>query len=123
MSYEYTIPRRGLYRSRNGLVFGVCRGAADYFGVSVFWTRVIVVAAFLLTGFWPVGVAYIAAALIMQAEPGALSRCTRTRYERPVPPTDGLRERFSGLDERIQRLETVVTSRERDWDDRLNRSA
>ncbi len=122
MSYEYTAPSRGLYRSRDGIIFGVCRGFAEYFDVSVFWTRVIVVAAFVLTGIWPVGVAYIAAALIMQAEPGAPSRGRRTRHEPVRPAGEGLRARFSGLDERIQRLEAVVTSRERDWDERLHGS-
>ena len=31
--------RRGLYRSRNGVLLGVCRGIADYFDFSVFWIR------------------------------------------------------------------------------------
>jgi phage shock protein C len=42
-----------LHRSRDGVILGVCRGIADYFDFSVFWTRVTVVILFLLTGFWP----------------------------------------------------------------------
>jgi phage shock protein C len=66
--YDYST-RRGLYRSRDGILAGVCAGLADYFDLSVFWVRVIVVIGFLITGFWPVGVAYIIAAFMMKKEP------------------------------------------------------
>jgi phage shock protein C len=69
MAYSYDYPRRGLYRSRSGLLFGVCKGIADYFDISVFWTRIIVVVTFILTGFCPVGIAYILGALLMKPEP------------------------------------------------------
>ncbi|MBI4559244.1 MAG: PspC domain-containing protein [Candidatus Hydrogenedentes bacterium] len=63
------ITRRGLHRSRYGIVFGVCKGVADYFGFRVFWLRIIVLVAMLITGFWPVLAAYLLAALIMKKEP------------------------------------------------------
>lgn len=69
MSYDDYPGRRGLYRSRDGILAGVCAGLADYFDLSAFWTRIVVVVAFILTGFWPVGVAYIIAALMMKKEP------------------------------------------------------
>lgn len=68
MYSEYYRPA-GLYRSRDGWIFGVCRGLADYFDVSVTVTRILTVIAFLLTGFWPVGALYILLALLMKAEP------------------------------------------------------
>lgn len=66
--YDYPV-RRGLYRSRNGILAGVCAGLAEYFDFSVGWTRLFFVIAFILTGFWPIGVAYIVAALMMKKEP------------------------------------------------------
>ncbi|HRI89999.1 MAG TPA: PspC domain-containing protein [Candidatus Hydrogenedentes bacterium] len=66
-SYEYG--RRGLYRSRDGVLFGVCRGLAEHFDISVFWTRVLTVIAFIVSGFFPVVVLYIIAALLMKPEP------------------------------------------------------
>jgi phage shock protein C len=69
MSYDDYTGRRGLYRSRHGILAGVCAGIAEHFDLSVFWTRVVVVVAFILTGFWPVGAAYIIAALMMKKEP------------------------------------------------------
>ena len=41
MATEY---RRGLYRSRRGIICGVCRGVAEYLDFSVFWTRAVTVA-------------------------------------------------------------------------------
>ena len=66
--YEHAV-RGGLYRSRDGVVCGVCRGLAEYFDVSVFGTRAVAVIAFLLTGFWPTVVAYFIAAIMMKKEP------------------------------------------------------
>lgn len=61
--------QRGLYRSRDGVIFGVCRGIAEYFDVSVFWTRAIALGGLIFTGFFPVGFAYLLAALLMKKEP------------------------------------------------------
>ena len=68
MYSDYYRPH-GLYRSRKGIIFGVCRGLAEYFDVSVTVTRILAVIAFLLTGFWPAGVVYIILALLMKTEP------------------------------------------------------
>ena len=64
----------GPYRSRNGIFFGVCRGLADYFDFSAFWMRVICVVTFFVSGFFPVVVAYIVAALLMRLEPALTLR-------------------------------------------------
>ena len=72
MGYSYGYGRTGLYRSRDGVLFGVCRGLAEYFDISVFWTRVLVVIGFIASGFFPVGVGYILAALLMK--PGQRNR-------------------------------------------------
>jgi len=72
MSYydDYDTPApRGFYRSRNGILAGVCAGIAEHFDLSVFWIRVVAVVAFLATGFWPVGAAYIIAAFMMKKDP------------------------------------------------------
>ena len=69
MSCGYNYHATGIYRSRNGWLFGVCRGLADYFDLSVFWLRLGVAVLVLLTGFWPGAVLYLAAALLMKLEP------------------------------------------------------
>jgi phage shock protein C len=68
------LSKRGLYRSRNGILLGVCRGVAEYFDFSVFWIRALVVILFIFTGFWPVVGLYILAALLMKSEPAHRTR-------------------------------------------------
>ena len=68
MSY-YRAEPHGIYRSRKGMVAGVCRGVAEYFDVSVFWTRVFTFAAFWCTGFFPTFFLYVLAIFLMKKEP------------------------------------------------------
>ncbi|MDP6507168.1 MAG: PspC domain-containing protein, partial [Planctomycetota bacterium] len=35
--------RQGLYRSRGGIIMGVCQGIAEHWDFSVFWTRLVFV--------------------------------------------------------------------------------
>lgn len=106
--YDCCGERIGLRRSRHGMLFGVCRGLAEHVGFSVFWTRVLTVALAIFLEFWPVAIAYVVLALVMKTEP---------RYA--VEYTETAPRKTGGLDERVQRLETIVTSRAYDWDERL----
>jgi phage shock protein C len=121
------ISHRGLYRSRQGAILGVCRGIANYFDFSVFWTRTIAVLLLVFTGFWPVLVIYLGAALLMKPEPvlSIHSEDEREFYDSyahsRTGAADRLKRKFNQLDRRIQRMEHAVTSREFDWEQRLNR--
>ena len=128
MSERYDRQHNGPYRSRNGIFFGVCRGLADYFDFSAFWMRIICVVAFISTGFYPVGIAYIIAALIMKPEPvlplendGDREFYNSYTTSRPMA-LSRLKSTFDSLDKRIQRMESIVTAREYDWDQRLRNS-
>lgn len=120
------ILRGGLYRSRHGVVMGVCRGVAEYFDFSVFWTRAITLFLFLVTGFWPIGVIYFVAALILKPEPTLPLRAEEEKdfYDSYThsrrAAVERLKRRFDNLNRRLQRMEHVVTSKEYDWDNRLN---
>jgi phage shock protein C len=115
----------GPYRSRDSAIFGVCRGLAEHFDVSVNGFRVVVVIATLLTGLWPVIIAYIVAGLVMKPEPvvpfdsesdaefyGSYTSSSTMALQR-------LKDTFDNLDRRIQRMESIVTSTDYDWDERL----
>ncbi len=117
---------KGLYRSRNGLILGVCRGVAEYFDFSVFWTRAITFIIFLFSGFWPVIVLYFVAALVMKPEPVIPIQDEEQQefYDSYVhsrsSAADRIKRRYKNLERRIQRMEDLVTTREFDWDSRLN---
>lgn len=120
-------PRRGgPYRSRDGFVFGVCRGFAEHLDFSVAAIRILLVLGTVLSGFWPGIIAYIVAALLMKPEPVvpfqsdsdaefySSSSSNRTMALRR------LKETFDNLDRRIQRIENIVTAPNYDWDERLH---
>jgi phage shock protein C len=64
----YDRAETGLYRSRDGMIFGVCEGVGDYFDISANGIRLLLVIALICTGFFPMGLAYIVAALVMKKE-------------------------------------------------------
>jgi phage shock protein C len=117
--------RRGIYRSRQGAIFGVCRGLAEHFDFSVFWVRFIAVAVLLGTGLWPTMILYILAALVMKPQPAIpLSSTDERRFYDTYTTSrhdaaQRLKRRFEGLEQRVRRMEDVVTSREYDWERRL----
>jgi len=120
------LSQRGLYRSRNGAILGVCRGIAEYFDLSVFWVRFITFVFFIFTGFWPTVVIYIGAAFLMKPEPiiPLDNMDEREFYDSYVRSremaTDRIRRRYENLERRIQRLEHSVTRPGFDWEKRLN---
>lgn len=121
------ILRGGLYRSRNGIILGVCRGIAEYFDFSVFWARVITLVLLFFTGFWPILVLYFVAALLMKPEPVIPIETEEEQefYDSYLHShrgaADRLKRRYENLERRIRRMEDHVTSREFDWRNRLNR--
>ncbi len=120
------ILRGGLYRSRNGIILGVCRGIAEYFDFSVFWVRAIVVIVLLVSGFWPIMALYFIAALLMKPEPVVPIQTEEEQefYDSYTHSSKGaadrLKRRYDNLERRIQRMEHTVTAREFDWNHRLN---
>ncbi len=117
---------RGLYRSRNGIILGVFKGLAQYFNFSVGWLRTIGVIVFIFTGFWPIVVLYLLAALIMKQAPVIPldSLDEKEFYDSYTYSRKGaanrMKRRYENLNRRIQRMEDVVTDREFDWEQRLN---
>jgi len=116
----------GLYRSRNGIILGVCRGIAEYFDFNIFWVRAIAVLLLFFSGFWPIMGLYFIAALMMKPEPAIPIRTDEEQefYNSYIfsrkGATDRIRRRYENLERRIQRLEHSVTAREFDWEHRLN---
>ena len=125
MSRYSRIPGKGLYRSRDGIILGVCRGVADYFDFSAFWIRAILIVVFIFTGFWPVIGIYILAAILMKSAPGVpggkeAKPNARCRYSRTGRETaERIKRKWGHLEKRIRRMEDKVTSREFDWNNRF----
>ena len=118
--------RTGLYRSRRGIICGICRGIAEYLDFSVFWTRVIAVGLLVLSGFWPMAAIYVLAALVMKPKPAVpiQNEAEEEFYNSYVSSQRMALHRvqriFDKLDHRIQRLEGIVTKRDYDWERRFH---
>ncbi|QTA92646.1 envelope stress response membrane protein PspC [Desulfonema magnum] len=116
---------RGLYRSRDGVILGVCRGIAEYFDFSVFWVRTITIIVLFCSGLWPIAGLYFIAALVMKPEPviPILTEDEQEFYDSYTHSRRGavnrVRRRYDNLERRIRRIEDTVTSREFDWDRRI----
>ncbi len=119
--FERLSSSQGIYRSRKGMFMGVCKGLANHFDVSVFWLRFIAFILFLFTGFWPVGVMYIVAGLILKMEPVSPLHDEKDQefYDTYTHSRESaiqrIRRKYENIERRIQRMEHTVTSREFDW--------
>lgn len=125
-SGQFTRDRGRVYRSRHGMIFGVCRGTAEYLGFSVFWFRFLTVCAALFTGFWPLVGMYIIAALLMKPEPvvpfeeDSEQEFYDSYVNSRTMALSRLKRTYDNLERRIRRMENLVTAREYDWERRLN---
>jgi phage shock protein C len=117
---------RGLYRSRNGVIAGVCRGLAEHYDFSVFWLRVIVVFLLFFSGFWPVLFVYFVASLVIKPEPvhPIYTEDEQDFYDNYVHSRPSaarrLKRRYQDLERRLQRMEDTVTGREFEWEQKMN---
>ena len=99
----YSNNRRRMYRSRNGIVFGICQGFADWRELPVGMVRFIAIMLMIFTGFVPILLIYLGLAVFL-----------------PVEPLDGRRghyrdSRYDGPDDG----DSFRKDRERDWDKRF----
>jgi len=126
MSRYTRLYRNGIYRSRNGIILGVCKGLAAHFDFSVFWTRMIAIILLIVAGFFPAIGLYLLAALLMKPEPviPIKNSAEKEFYDSYTYSRQGavqrLKRRYENLQRRIQRMEHIVTSAEYDWENRLN---
>jgi phage shock protein C len=117
---------RRLYRSRHGIIMGVCRGLSDYFNLRVGWVRLVAVAILLMTGIWPIVVIYLLAGVLMKPEPMIPFESEEQKDFYDSYTTDrhrtlrDLKRRFSNLDRRLRRMEDRVTSRDFEWERRFH---
>ena len=123
---KYDNRHGGIYRARDGVFLGVCKGIAEYFDLSLFWIRMGMVVFFIFSGFWPVIGVYLVAAFFMKPKPVKPIRSEEERQfydsyvHSPKSAAQRLKKKFSDLDRRIRRMEDEVTAKEYDWERRFN---
>lgn len=122
-----------LYRSRNGMIFGVCQGIADWRDLPVGYIRLGLVIALVFTGFFPVGLLYLAAGFFLPVEPRdgkydyyEKDARGRREYRRESRKGNGrgftfedIKEEFDDLSSRVNRMEDEVIDKEKEWEKRF----
>lgn len=113
-----TYNRNRLYRNRKrGLLAGVCAGISDWTGFNLTALRVGVV-LLAIPFFAVIVIGYLALALLLPVAPADLyvdeadERFWRDTRRAPVEGVSSLNNRYRQLDERLQRMEAWLTSRE-----------
>jgi len=115
----------GPFRANDGVIFGVAKGLADYFGWSVGLVRLIFILATIFLFFWPTIILYLVAALIMSPAPSGRLDTDEERdiwLKAQLDPSgamDQLVKRAGSLEKRLRRLEDYVTSKEYSWNRRM----
>jgi phage shock protein C len=123
-----SLRNHGIYRSRDGVLLGVCRGIAEHYDLSVFWVRFGLIIVFLLSGFWPVIGIYIVAALLMKPQPvkPLESEQEQEFYDSyvnsPRNAAQRLKRKFENLERRIRRMEDKVTGSDYEWERKFSDS-
>lgn len=122
---DFTGLGKGLFRSRSGVLMGVCKGVAIRFDLSVHLVRAGAIFLLFISGFWPIVGLYFLAAFLLKPAPVAPIHSEEEGdfYQNYVTSrrasVRGVYNRFKTLERKILRLEDAVTSREFDWDKRL----
>lgn len=117
-----------LYRSRNGVIFGVFRGMAAHYGLNLFWLRFVGVVLLFFTGIFPLVPLYLVAALLIKPEPDRPMDDDESEFYNSYTTNrrlalERLGRRMDSLDRRAQRIESAVTARGYDWDRRMRNQA
>ncbi|WP_336981290.1 envelope stress response membrane protein PspC [Altererythrobacter fulvus] len=110
-------PRTTLYRDkRNGKIFGVCAGIADYTGINVLWVRL----GFLISLVTPMSgltvPGYIIAGFLLNKKPADLyvDRDEQQYWQRvrqsPKRTAREIRARFRDIDRRLAEVESYYVS-------------
>jgi len=118
--YGQPASRTRFYRDkRNGKMFGICAGIADYTGFDVALVRVCFLAAVFMSG-GGVLPFYFIAAMVTPTKPQALERVDREEQQfwqgvraSPARAARDIRSRMKDIDRRIADIESYVTTENR----------
>ncbi len=108
---------KALYRDKkHRIIGGVCAGIADYFGINRLIVRLILlVSLFMFT--LPTAVIYLLATFFLKTRPehldmdGDEKELWQSIHRSPQRTISNIRDRFTDMEERMQGMESYLTSR------------
>ena len=125
--YKRKNPHRLFRDKENGMLAGVCAGIAEYAGLNLKGTRIVVALLCLTPMLGFIVISYIVLAIVLPVKPvGLYETQEQAEFWRGVSnaPSDvfgSLRHRFRDLNMRLERMEAYITSKEFEIDRELGR--
>lgn len=110
-----------VYRSRYGIILGICKGISEHFEIPVMWLRIGVILIAITTGVWPIVLAYFGLAFYLKPKPilPLSSEGENAFYDSYTSSRSSalhrVKEKFDSLNKRIHRMEDIVTSKDFNW--------
>jgi len=115
-----TMATKRLYRSPRGKIFGVCTGLAEWRDLPADPVRLIVFLVVLATGIFPGALIYLLAALIIPMNPEGSYDSTIYSNDAPDSSEEELKAEYERLKRKVEKMESEMFNKERDWDDRFH---
>ncbi len=110
-----------LYRSPRGKIFGVCTGLAEWRDLPADPIRLIVFLVVIATGVFPGALIYLAAALLIPMNPeSSYSSSTSYSEDEPKQSEAELKAEYERLKRKVEKMESEMFNKERDWDERFH---
>ena len=116
--------KKELYRSRNGILLGVCQGLSEWRDIPVWLIRLVFFIS-MFAGFFPTLLVYIVASLFIPKEPEMpFSIMGKEDIKKNYAQVRSealfrIKEKINGLEQRTRSLESYMISPEREWNKRL----
>ncbi|MFA6844356.1 MAG: PspC domain-containing protein [Sphaerochaetaceae bacterium] len=107
------------YRSPRGKVFGLCTGLAEWRDLNPEAVRWIVFIAVICTGVFPGVIIYLLLSLVIPMNPNPEGYHQHVR-DSEEPSDDDLKEKYNNLKSKVEKMESEMFDKEREWDDRFN---
>jgi len=115
-----TMATKRLYRSPRGKIFGVCTGLAEWRDLPPDPVRLIVFLVVLATGIFPGALIYLLAALMIPMNPEGSYDSTIYTNDAPDSSEEELKAEYERLKRKVEKMESEMFNKERDWDDRFH---
>ena len=99
-------------RSPRGCVLGVATGLAEWRGLPINLTRLLVLLLIFCTSFVPGVIVYLVVALLLPEQTSDHS----SSYSRKEKEDDDLKKRYENLKRKVEGMENDLFDKEKEWD-------
>lgn len=113
MKEKLSFTKKRIYRNKvNGIISGICAGAADYLDVPVIFVRLMSIFLMFMSGFFPFIAAYIALSIILPTPDS--DENLKKNSESTIQDWNLVSQRLKKLEQKVAKMESYLVSEEYD---------